>query len=289
MSLLALSLLLFAASLHTTWNLLVKRATQKQIFTWLALCSGSSCALVFLLVASALTVSFSPQIWPFVICSATVEVVYYITLIRAYAVGDFSLIYPFARGTAPAFLFVWSSLFLGEPPQLGGVIGLLLIIVGLFTISAKTLLSLRRKLSWQESGLGLALATSFCISIYTVIDGAAVRTTAPAPYTIIVFALTAIFLTPFVIFNYSRREIVREWQINWWRIMVVGAMNVITYVLVLQAYAMSKVSYAGAIREISIVFAAFVGWKWLGEDFGTLRLVGAFSIFVGIVVIAVFG
>jgi drug/metabolite transporter (DMT)-like permease len=63
----------------------------------------------------------------------------------------------------------------------------------------------------------------------------------------------------------------------------------LSYILVLQTYAIAHVSYAGAIREISVVFAAFIGWRWLGENFGLLRLVGASVIFVGILVIAIAG
>ena len=40
MPLSALGLLLLAAVLHAFWNLLVKRAGEKQIFTWWALAVG---------------------------------------------------------------------------------------------------------------------------------------------------------------------------------------------------------------------------------------------------------
>ena len=111
MTLVALALLLVAAALHTGWNLLVKRAAHKQVFTWLALCSGVICALPLLLTTSSLASIFSPQVWPLVVTSAIVETVYYLVLIRAYSSGDFSVIYPFARGTAPVFLALWNTLF----------------------------------------------------------------------------------------------------------------------------------------------------------------------------------
>jgi multidrug transporter EmrE-like cation transporter len=34
---------------------------------------------------------------------------------------------------------------------------------------------------------------------------------------------------------------------------------------------------------------ALLGWRWLGEDFGLIRLIGAILIFTGIFVIAVVG
>ena len=290
MSLLALTLLLVAATLHAGWNLLVKRADQKHLFTWLALASGAFLALPFLLVSSPN--SFPPEVWWLLAASATVEAIYYITLVQAYSKADFSLVYPLARGSAPVFLAVWSSLFLGEPPRQGGIVGLVLIVGGLLIVSAKTLVGMKWQSSqhWRESGIGLALLVAVCISIYTVIDGAAVHMlTSPASYTVLVFALTALLITPFIFFNYQTEVIVGEWRKNWWRIIIVGIMTIVTYGLVLQAYALSNVSYAGAIREVSIVFATFVGWKWLGEDFGRLRVIGSVCIFAGIFVIAIFG
>jgi uncharacterized membrane protein len=52
---------------------------------------------------------------------------------------------------------------------------------------------------------------------------------------------------------------------------------------------MTRVSYAGAIREISVVFGAFLGWRILNEEFGYVRLLGSFFIFAGILVIAITG
>jgi drug/metabolite transporter (DMT)-like permease len=57
----------------------------------------------------------------------------------------------------------------------------------------------------------------------------------------------------------------------------------------LKAYTIARVSYAGSVREISVVFATFVGWRWLGESFGAIRLVGAMFIFAGILMIAFAG
>src|SRR5574337_1086975 len=94
MPLTALGLLLVAAMMHTTWNLLVKRAKEKQVFTWCALVAG-----VVIFSPLVLTSSLFPlSIWPYLISSALVEAIYYFILIRAYENGDFSLVYPMARG-----------------------------------------------------------------------------------------------------------------------------------------------------------------------------------------------
>ncbi len=281
----ALGLLLVAALLHAGWNLFVKRAREKQVFTWWGLVVGSVCFAPFLLVSQ----SFPLHIWPYVIFSALVEGAYYIILTSAYEHGDFSLVYPMARGAAPAFLVVWAVLFLGERPRPAGFVGLALLVLGLVIVGGKTWWALRKTTALSRSGIILALSVALCISIYSAIDGAAVHIVAPLPYTVLVISLSTVFITPVILVRYGGRAAVTEWRANWLRIVIVGILMMLSYMLVLQTYAIAHVSYAGAIREISVVFAAFIGWRWLGEDFGLLRLLGASVIFVGILVIAIGG
>ena len=118
MPLTALGLLLAAAMMHTTWNLLVKRAKEKQVFIWCSLIAGIIIFSPLLLTSPISLIS----IWPFLISSAFVEAIYYITLIRAYENGDFSLVYPMARGAAPAFLLVWATFFLGSAHGSSGLL-----------------------------------------------------------------------------------------------------------------------------------------------------------------------
>ena len=285
MPLTALGLLLAAAMMHTTWNLLVKRAKEKQVFIWCSLLVGT---IIFspLLLTSSISL-FS--IWPYLLSSAFVEAIYYITLIRAYENGDFSLVYPMARGAAPAFLLIWATLFLGERPRLFGLVGIALLVFGLIIVGGKTWWTLRKTSGFSKSALVLALCVACCISVYTAIDGAAVHHISPIPYTVLVIALTVLFITPTVVLHYGNTAIVYELRANWMRITLVGLFTLLAYILALKAYTIARVSYAGSVREISVVFATIVGWRWLGESFGTIRLIGAMFIFAGIVVIAFAG
>src|SRR5207248_2209155 len=249
----ALGLLLVAALLHAGWNLFVKRAREKQVFTWWGLVVGSVCFAPLLLVSQ----SFPLHIWPYVIFSALVEGAYYIILTSAYEHGDFSLVYPMARGTAPAFLVLWAVLFLGERPRLAGYIGLALLILGLVVVGGKTWWTLRKATKLSTSGIALALTVAFCISIYSAIDCAAVHLMAPLPYTVLVISVSTVFITPIILRHFGRQAVFAEWRANWLRLMVVGIFMLLSYMLVLQSYAIARVSYAGAIREISVALAAF--------------------------------
>lgn len=285
MPLLALGLLLVAAVLHATWNLFVKLATEKQVMTWLALIVGALCYLPIVIISPRVPLSS----WSFVLSSACFEGLYFIFLLSAYQYGDFSLVYPIARGTAPALLAVWAALFLGEPPRLFGIIGIALLVLGLMVVGGSAWWSMRKKAKLSTNALVLALGTACCISIYTAIDGAAVRHVDPLPYTVIVLALAAVLITPAILLRYGKGAILREVRVNWWRILLVGILTLLTYILVLEAYTLMRVSYAGAIRECSVVVGAFLGWRLLGESFGIIRLLGSILIFTGILVIAVAG
>jgi drug/metabolite transporter (DMT)-like permease len=285
MSLAALGLLFAAAVLHAGWNVLVKRAKQKQVFTWWAILVGALCFSPILIVNRPLPL----QIWPYVAGSALFEALYFVGLTRAYDIDDFSLVYPLARGAAPALLVVWAALFLGERPRPAGLAGLTLLVLGLVIVGSAAWWSQRQIARPSLLGVAMALATACCISIYSAIDGAAVHLVPSAPYTVVILGLSALLIAPALLLRYGSRAVVAEWRTNWLRILLVGILSVASYGLVLAVYSFSRISYAGAIREISIVLAAFIGWRWLGEGFGSVRLVGAVLIFAGILVIAIAG
>lgn len=280
-----LGLVFIAALLHATWNVLLKQTEERYIVTWWALLIGSLCFVPAFLVAHPLPSS----VWPYVLASAVFEAVYFAVLSAAYGVGDFSVVYPVARGAAPAFLAVWTVFFLKELPTSAGVGGLLLIILGLILIGGSAWLSTKHHTTPNFLAVGLALFVAVCISLYSVIDGAAVSFAEPVPYTALVFALTTAILTPLMIQRYGWARLAHQWRKQWWRVSTIGILMMSSYMLVVSAYAFAPISYTGAIREVSIVFGAIFGWRWLGEGFGTARLAGAGILFVGILIIALAG
>jgi len=130
MSLFAIGLLLAAAVLHTTWNLLLKQAGERYITTWWAAIIG------FLAFTPAIYfIGFPSQtVWHILVISALFEIAYYIVLAEAYKDSDFSLVYPLGRGAAPALIAVWAAIFLHERFTLGGLIGIIVIIIGLLIV-----------------------------------------------------------------------------------------------------------------------------------------------------------
>jgi drug/metabolite transporter (DMT)-like permease len=279
----AIGLLLVSAALHTTWNLLLKQGGEKYMATWWAMLVGS---LLFL-PALFFTGLPSHVTWVLMLISAFVEAAYFVILAYAYEDSDFSLVYPLARGAAPALIAVWSVLFLHEHLTSGGVLGLVTIVGGLLVVGGSGAFHLNGRPHWR--GILPALVLALCISIYTVIDGAAVKLTSPFAYAALIYFVSAAYMTPYIVRRHGWTKLRNEFQAHGWRLAAIGALIVTAYLLALWAYRISTVSYAGAIREVGVVMGAFAGWRVLGEKFGGWRVAGAVVIFSGIVIIALFG
>ena len=280
----AILFLLVSALLHTTWNLLLKQAREKYIATWWMVVSGGIASMIGLFFTG-----LPPrQMWIFALLSVLMEAIYFLLLSYAYNDNDFSLVYPLARGAAPAFLAIWSIAFLRERLTSGGMLGLGLIICGLFIIGAGSLWksSLR---SVRFKGLAAALLIALLISIYTAIDGTAVKRGPTLPYALLIFTLIPLPVTPFILRQYRWSYLKQVWNEQRLRLSLIGLLGIVAYLFALAAYSIAPLSYSGAIREVSVVIGALAGWKFLKEEMAGLRVAGALVIFTGILMIALLG
>lgn len=284
MPILAILLLLVSAVLHTSWNLLIKQSEDKYIVTWWMVTIGG----VFALIALFFTGLPPRHMWTFALVSIFVEATYFVTLSYAYHDNDFSLIYPVARGTAPAFLTLWAILFLHDKLTHGGMLGLGMIIGGLLIIGINTLTQ-AHVTNLHFKGAAVAVFIALLISIYTTIDGAAVRNGFALPYVMAMFAFVPIPITPFIFREYKWERIKKTLTSQPVRVPLAGVLGVLAYLMAVFSYSIAPLSYAGSIREVSVVFGAFAGWWFLKEKMGGIRLLGAIVIFAGILVIAIFG
>jgi len=283
---LAIVLLLTSAFMHALWNLILKQSEVKYVaMNWQVLLGGAAA------IVAIFFVGLPPRsMWLFAGLSTILEMLYFLLLMYAYTDHDFSLIYPIARGAAPALLAVWAALFLHEIPTTGGLFGILLIVVGMGFIGATSLLQ-NHENKPHLKGIFLALGVAFIISVYTIVDGTAVKghPDSALPYALSMFALVPFLTTPVVVHRYGWGAFAQAWREQPWRLMLGGALGVVAYTTALFAYTFAPLNYSEAIREVSVVIGAFFGWKFLGEKMGGYRLAGAAVIFGGIVLIAAFG
>ena len=119
---------------------------------------------------------------------------------------------------------------------------------------------------------------------YSLVDKVGVGLVYPPVYIYLMLLITWLMITPWVLIR-ERRWLKPEWQRRKGSIVVVGFLCGFTYLMILFALQMSKVSYVAAVREVSIVLSAYFGIVCLGEKHGRQKLLGASSLPLGVIAI----
>lgn len=285
---LSLGLVLLSALCHVTWNLLLKRSGNQEVFAWALLIAGS----VMLAPLAAVLFWFHPigmPGWWFVAATMALHVLYFFLLGRAYSRGDLSLVYPVARGIGPMFVPIMAVLILAETVALPAAAGIVLIIVGIFIVSwwgrfAEVIA--QPSLLFRGAGIGYAILTGLVITVYTLVDKQGVEHVQPFLYMYFLILGSGAGLAPYILRSYGLTPVLREWRENAWPILASGLLVFAAYGLVLTAFSLSRVSYIAPAREVGIVVSVVMGALLLKEPFGRGRFLGSAFIVAGLALIA---
>jgi drug/metabolite transporter (DMT)-like permease len=220
---------------------------------------------------------------PFIAASALVHIVYFLLVGRLYRNADLSIAYPIMRGLAPLIAAVIAFATLGEAPGPVAALGIAVLVGGVLLMGASGLAHGRV----DAATIAVALANSFVIAVYSVIDGQGGRIAGPSAFSAFAYnawadALTAIAYAPIVVFLRGRAApiaFVRDWR----RGLAGGLAAFIGYVVVIWAMTQAPIAAVAALRETSVVFATLIGVTLLGEPFQAQRAAAALVILVGIV------
>ncbi len=286
MSATALGLILVAAVLHATWNLCAKRAGGGLPFVWLV---GAIICTAYVPVVTGYVLWRAPEIpWGaagWILGSGVLKTSYSLFLQRSYRTGDFSLIYPLARGTGPLLSTLAAVIVLGERPSTLALVGAFLVIGGVFWVAGGTKL-LHQDRAHLRTALGYGITSGVFIAAYTLWDRHGVAGLAIAP--ILYDAGTALtqlaLLTPFAVRRWP--EVARHWREDRRWVFGVALLSPVAYVLVLTAMSFTPVSYVAPAREVSIVIGAFLGAKVLKEGETARRVGAAIAMAAGVIALA---
>ena len=291
MTALSLILVLLSAVAHASWNLMLKRAGDPEVFAWVMLVVGSILlAPVGLALLWYNSMDF-PGLW-FLLASVVLHVFYFMLLARGYAIGDLSLVYPVARGMGPMLVPVLAVILLGEIVETMAMVGIAAIVGGIYTISwwGNFHQVLRSPLLFLKSaGMRYAVLTGLTIAVYSIVDKEGVGHIQPLLYIYFMFIGTVALLAPYILANKGMETVKAEWRANAVPITVSGLLAFAAYGLVLTAFSLSRVSYVAPAREVGIVIGVLMGIFLLKEPFGRGRLLGSGLIVGGLVLIAFSG
>lgn len=194
---------------------------------------------------------------------------YQLFLIAAYRVGDFTQVYPIARGTGPLIVTVVSMVFMDVDLAPTELIAIFLIIIGILSLS----------IARQSDGLRnpkaamLAVCTGICIAGYSLSDGLGARLSESA-----IGYMSALLLIDSVLFMGIIRiiapgklgEVFKEGK---FRLLGGGAASFGAYLMVVWSFTQAPIAVVTALREVSIVFAILIGVFVLRERLNLTKVV----------------
>lgn len=279
MSFPVLALVLGAALLHATWNALLKSGEDR--FRSIVVMTGAS-SLVSLPALLVLPVPRAAA-WPAVALSAALHVGYNLFLVRSYRHGDLGQIYPLARGSSPLLVLAGAMAVAGERPDLPTL-------AGIATISAGIVSLARGRGATSRTGLVTSLVTGAFIAAYTVTDGLGGRLSGnPVAYAVWLFVLDG--LPMLAIYLAVRRGPARRVPRDRETVKAAagGIVSLLAYTAVIWAASVGPMGPVSAMRETSVVFAALLGWAFLGEPLTLRRLGSGMLVALGAIVLALHG
>ncbi len=285
MTLLALALVLGAAFVHATWNLLAKRAAGGAAFVWLF---GVLSAAIYAPLALAVVLLQQPYIGPsqvvFMLGSGLLHIAYFLVLQQGYRVGDLSLVYPLARGTGPMLSTAAAIVVFQERPSAIALAGAVLIGVSIFALTSTS--GVRSGPS-ARAAVFFGLLTGAIIASYTLWDKQAVSVLLVPPLLQDWASnlVRASILTPFAVRKWD--EVRKEWRTHRLEVVGVAVLTPLSYIMVLTAMVFTPVSYVAPAREISILVGTVMGARLLSEGYVRRRLAAAAGMVAGVAMLAV--
>lgn len=290
MSLQAFFLIILAGLIHSGWNIVAKKAGGDARFSlYTSICN----AIIWLPLGWWLGKDVVPlwggMEWAFVTASAVLHVFYFVVLLRGYRVADLTVVYPLARGSGPLISSLVAVTFLGEQLSTLGAAGIAGVVIGVFLIAGgpRMIVAIRDGKDAEArqrvlSGLYYGLLTGLFIAGYTVVDSYAVKVLLMSPILVdyVGNLIRLVILAPLAVRDWGETK--RLWHVQWRYAAIVALFSPIAYVLVLYAVQTAPISHVAPAREVSMLFAALIGGKLLGEGDRALRIAGAIMIALGV-------
>jgi drug/metabolite transporter (DMT)-like permease len=275
---LTIALVLLAALLHASWNALTKAGGDPLISVTIITATGGVCALPLMIWLPPP----GPETWKWLVVSACIHYVYQLALVRMYQLGDLSQVYPIARGLAPLGVACLAAIGAGEYLEPLQLIGLALASVAIVSLGTG-------RVSGQSTrrAVGMAVLTAILIGSYTYTDARGVRSVASVEYFIgwsFFLGSVPIVLTTLVV---RRADGLAAFRRLGAQAIGGGLMATIGYAIALWALSRAPMASVASLRESSVLFAAILGTRLLGESFGRRRVVSALLIAAGLVVVQI--
>jgi len=267
---------LAAAVTHAAWNA-IAHGIKDQTLAFALIGAGSVGAVIPLIAVSAVPRAAA---WPYLLASVGIHIFYNLLLMQCYRLGEFSQVYPLARGISPPVVTLTAAVFIHEHlsvPQLAGVV---VVSAGLAFLV----------FSGGRPGRGAVLAaagTGLTIAAYTTVDGVGVRLSDSAFGYIGWLMLLQSLCVPMFALIRRRGVLLKQPPRILLAGLAAGALSVAAYGLVLWAQTRGALAPIAALRETSVIFGAIIGALAFREPFGRIRVTATMIVVAGILLLNV--
>lgn len=266
---------LTAAVLHAGWNLIAKRSVDPFLALWGQFLVAGLIAAAALVPEGGLPLAG----WGWATLTGVIHLPYLLGLAWAYDHGDFSLAYPVARGGGALLASVGGVALLDDRLSTTSLVAIAVVVGGMMLLSVGA--PLRQ--------VAAALVVAVAIGCYTTVDSHASREFGGVSYVFAVFVMVAAVVSVWGVAAGRHRELLAIGREAWTRVALAAVLSIVTYGLVLLAVRRAPVGYVAALRESSVLLAALIGWRFLGEGRGVVRGFAAATIVVGLVLLVAGG
>ncbi len=272
---LAVTLAVLAAAVtHAVWNA-IAHGIKDQMLAFALIGVGGILAAIPLIIVAALPRSAS---WPYLLGSVAIHVFYVLLLMQCYRLGEFSQVYPLARGVSPLVVTILAAVFVGEHLALPQIAGVVVVSAGLAASSSAE----RRP---GRAAFLAAIGTGLTIAAYTTVDGVGVRLSAsPAGYIGWLMLLQSLEVPMFALVR-RRHVLLKQPRRILLSGLAAGALSVLAYGLVLWAQTRGALAPIAALRETSVIFGAIIGTLVFREPFGRTRIAATVIVVGGILLL----
>jgi drug/metabolite transporter (DMT)-like permease len=268
-------IILLATIMHAVWNAMVKKHPDKLVAVSGIVFGHVPCSIIAIILLPAPSV----ESIPYIIASALIHQGYNWYLLSAYQIGDFTKVYPMARGFGPLVATVISIVVLGIMFDNFILLSIFLVCSGIMVVGI-----FDRNTFDNLKIIQYSLFTGFFIGLYSLVDGYGARVSlSVVSYMSWSFILSSL-LFPILLKikkheNVFRRVMKEGKQIFW----IGGTLSYVIYIIVVWGFTKAPIPMVGALRETSIFFSIFIGYFFLKERITSTKIISIILIVVGVV------
>jgi drug/metabolite transporter (DMT)-like permease len=283
-----LGLVLVSAFLHAAWSASIKGSSSPLAFTL-----GQHLLLLPFGVVGLASVAeelLAPRLLVCAAGTALAHGLYGYWLAIALERADLTLAYPIVRST-PALLPLLALPILGEMPTPLGALGIAVVVSGIWLVhgrglSARALGAPTLRYAWLTLLATVGYSLSDKAGMQALGSGSYRGWLPPALvwYCVISVTSSVVFL-PLALRRVRQGELLATLRAEGGRAALAVLVSLVGYGLILEAFRHAPASYVVAVRQSSVLFAAWIGVALLGERPERGRMAGAAATVAGVALI----